>query len=149
MVDPLQGTGPQAILLMNGKVLIAGGDLGDFGGSMSAEIYDPAAGVFTSTGKMTANIDQGVATLLPDGGVFISGESFSPIPGGLGASKLIGATELYDPVSGAFGAPIASRPLWGQAATLLPDGTILQSGGCCPEVAAEIYHPAVLVRSSI
>ena len=35
----------------------------------------------------------------------------------------------------------------GQAATLLPDGTVLQSGGCCQEAAAEIDHPAVLVPS--
>lgn len=121
MVDPLQGAQPLAILLMNGKVLIAGGDLGDFGGSTSAEIYDPAAGVFTGTGKMTADIDKGAATLLPDGGVFISGTSFS-----FHAPDLAGATELYDPASGAFGAPIASRPLWGQTATMLPDGTVLQ-----------------------
>jgi hypothetical protein len=144
MVDALQGAGPKVILLMDGKVLVAGGDLNVIGSAI-AQIYDPAVGVFVSTGKMTADIEQGAAVLLPDGSVFISGESISfathPIPGATGA------TELYDPISGAFGPPMASRPLWGQAATLLPNGTVLQSGGCCLDAAAEIYHPAVLVAS--
>ena len=58
MVDALQGARPKATLLMNGKVLVAGGDL-DVMGSAIAQIYDPAAGVFVSTGKMTADIEQG------------------------------------------------------------------------------------------
>jgi hypothetical protein len=147
MADALQGAEPKAILLLNGRVLIAGGDLGDAGGSAAAEIYDPGAGVFASAGNMPADIDQGAATLLPDGRVFISGESYSfadhPIPGATGA------TELYDPVSGAFGQPMPSRPLFGHTATLLPDGTILQSGGCCQDATAEIYHPAVLVPAPV
>ena len=132
-----------AVLLMNGKVLIAGGDLGDDGGSTAAEIYDAATGVFSATGKLTANIDQGAATLLPDGTAFFSGGSdvFFPDP----HAGIHSVTELYDPAAAAFAAPVASRALWGQKLTLLPDGTLLQSGDCC----ADIFHPATLVPSPV
>jgi hypothetical protein len=138
-----------AVLLLNGKVLIAGGNLGDFGGSTSAELYDAASGVFTITGKLTANIYQGTAALLPDGTVFISGGSdvFPPDP----HPGVYSATEVYDPAAGAFAAPVASRPLWGHTLTLLPDGTLLQSGGSPPNesTGAEIYHAARLVPSYV
>ena len=149
MVNGLQGAWPMAVLLLNGKVLIAGGNLGDFGGSTSAELYDAASGVFTITGKLTANIYQGTAALLPDGTVFISGGSdvFPPDP----HPGVYSATEVYDPAAGAFAAPVASRPLWGQTLTLLPDGTLLQSGGSPPNesTGAEIYHAARLVPSYV
>ena len=39
-----------ATLLPDGTVLIAGGDIGDWAGLTSAEIYNPATGTFTATG---------------------------------------------------------------------------------------------------
>jgi hypothetical protein len=152
MVDPYQGALPTAMLLANGKVLIAGGDLGDFGGSTSAEIYDPATGAFSATAKMTADIDAWKASLLlPDGTVLIAGET----------GFIVGAAELYDPVTGTFSATSGLQSAEGHAATLLPDGTVLLSGGwvfcgatpigiavpgCGGTLAsAQIYHPGVLV----
>jgi hypothetical protein len=147
LVTANQGSEPNAVLLMNGKVLIAGGDMGDLGGSAITEIYDPAAGAFSKSKEMTADIEFGAATLLSDGLVFVSGQStfFDTHP----FSGVTGATELYDPLSGTFGVPMGSRPLWGHAATLLGDGTVLQSGGCCPDIASEIYHPAATVPSPV
>jgi hypothetical protein len=159
MIDPYQGARPATMLLTNGQVLIAGGDLGDLGGSASAEIYDPATGAFSATGKMTADIDYWrSATLLPDGKVLIAGES------GHGClsnpSVCLGTAELYDPITGTFSAPSDSQSEEGHASTLLPDGTVLLSGGwdfckatpignsvpgCGGTLAsAEVYHPAVL-----
>jgi hypothetical protein len=119
MVDPNQGARPTATLLTSGKVLIAGGSLGDSGGSASAEIYDPASGTFSATGQMTAGIDAwSAATLLPDGRVLISGESGRgclSVPG-----VCVGTAELYDPVAGTFSTPADSQSeewAWGHAAS--------------------------------
>jgi hypothetical protein len=83
------------------------------------------------------------AALLPEGKVLITGES----PG------RDGTAELYDPITGAFSAPFDSESEEGHAATLLPDGTILLSGGwvCCGSTiaTAQIYHPTVLVPSPV
>jgi hypothetical protein len=157
MIDQNTGVQPTAMLLTNGKVLIAGGSLGDFGGSTSAEIYDPATGSFRATGKMTAGISAWqAAVLLPEGKVFIAGR-YDGVACGIThigppyTAACPGTAELYDPVTGQFGVPIGSQSMEGHAATLLPDGTVLLSGGwvCCgyPIATAEIYHPAVLVPS--
>jgi hypothetical protein len=147
----IPGQEPTAVLLTNGKVLIAGGAQGDFY-SASAEIYDPASGAFSATGEMTAGIGYWqAAALLPEGKVLITGES----PG------RDGTAELYDPVAGAFSAPFDAQSQEGHAATLLPDGTVLLSGGwvlcgatpigvgppgCGGTLASgQIYHPGVLV----
>jgi hypothetical protein len=155
-IDP--GVQPVALLLTNGKVLIAGGDVGDgFEGTASASIYDPATGAFSLTGSMTAGIDDWLAgALLPDGKVLISGENRTSgcenSPGGC-----LGTAELYDPITGTFSSPGNSQSEEGHAETLLPDGTLLISGGwyfcgfmpapgCGGTLAnAEIYHPGVLV----
>jgi hypothetical protein len=139
----IPGQLPTAMLLANGKVLVAGGAAGDFYSS-SAEIYDPAAGAFSATGKLTAAIGYWqAAALLPGGKVLITGESPNPY----------GTAELYDPVTGAFSAPFDAQSQEGHAATLLPDGTVLLSGGwvCCGSTlaTAQIYRPAVLVPSPV
>jgi hypothetical protein len=140
----IPGQYPSAILMMNGKVLLAGGAQGDFY-SASAETYDPGAGAFRVTGGMTAAIGYWqAAALLPEGKVLITGES----PGAAS-----GTAELYDPATGAFSAPFDSDSSEGHAATLLPDGTVMLSGGwdCCGYTlaSAQVYHPAVLVPSPV
>ena len=61
----------------------------------TAEIFDPATGVFTPTGAMgTARRSHG-AVLLPNGQVLIIG-------GTDGSSNVVATCELYDPISGTF-----------------------------------------------
>ena len=138
----IPGQYPTAILLTNGKVLIAGGAQGDFWAA-AAQIYDPATGSFALTGRMTAGIGYWQAgVLLPEGQVLILGESNTG-PGG--------TAELYDPLTGTFSVPFQSQSAEGHAATLLPDGAVLVTGGwvCCGHTiaTAEIYHPAVKLAS--
>jgi hypothetical protein len=138
-------TGPTATLLMNGKVLIAGGDLYDGdGGSFVAELYDPATGAFSTTGNTTVGREQHTATLLPDGSVLFAGGHL--------VIDLAASAEIYDPIKGAF-TRTANMPTAHEShtATLLGDGTALIAGGFMPWPVmtsnAEIYHPAVLVPS--
>jgi hypothetical protein len=145
---------------MNGKVLIVGGDIGDGdGASVIAELYDPAAGAFTATGKLITGREQNATTLLPDGTVlFAGGHGGVPVPGG-GYDNLA-SSEIYNPLTGAFsavGAMLTGRDILG--ATLLNNGQVLITGGnqyypCCaggrdpqhPVVSvAELYTPAMLV----
>ena len=142
--------GHTATLLANEKVLIAGGanmevDVLPFfsvDGSVTAEVYDPVTGQFTSTGNMvTPRVGQ-TATLLVNGDVLIAG--------GWSASQnaSIAAAELYRPATGAF-TPTGSMtsPRTGHTATLLPGGKVLIAGGAHDRTladsdSAEIYDPA-------
>jgi hypothetical protein len=105
-----------------------------------ADVYDPSTASFAATGNMTANRGYSTATLLPDGKLFIAGRDFVHFGG---------SADLYDLVTGTFNRAGDTQREEGHTATLLPDGTVLLSGGwiCCGYsiATAEIYHPAVLV----
>lgn len=123
-------SGPTATLLASGKVLIAGGDIGDLdGASVSAELFDPASGTFTATGNLTMGREKHAATLLPDGTVLIAGgHGYVPVPG-VGYDNLASA-EIYNPATGLFsavGSMMKGRDTLN--ATLLSNGTVLITGG--------------------
>jgi hypothetical protein len=62
-----------ATLLADGRVLVAGGDVGTGNRIVSAELYDPATGQFSPTGNMTTARVNPTATTLLDGRVLIVG----------------------------------------------------------------------------
>jgi hypothetical protein len=131
-----------ATLLMNGKVLIAGGADDLRMSSSSARLYDPSTGTFNAAGNMTAGRISHTATLLSNGTVLVTGG------GGPGyyQDRLAGA-EIYDPATNSFSvAGDMTMPRFFHTATLLRDGTVLITGGGTGYYAstssAELYKVA-------
>ena len=58
----------------------------------SAELYDPAAGTWSTTGSLATARSRHTATLLPTGKVLVAG--------GEGTSGPLTSAELYDPAAG-------------------------------------------------
>ena len=127
-----------ATLLPNGKVLLPLTDSEMIG--KSVEVYDPGTSSITPTGNMTIGRGYSTATLLADGNVLLAGRD---------NIHFAGSAELYQASTDTFSANggMLTQSAEGHAATLLPDGTVLLSGGwvCCgfTIATAEIFRPAV------
>ena len=134
-----------ATLLPNGKVFIAGGysiiatpqSL-----TISAELYDPATGIWTITTPLNPWGLGHTATLLADGRVLVVG-----FKGGISVPGGTPNVEIYDPTTDtwtATGALNDGRSY--HTATLLPDGKVLVTGGwnaghTALLSSAELYDP--------
>jgi hypothetical protein len=130
-------------LLGNGKVLVIGGQGLAGGGTplASSELYDPSTGTFAVSGPMSVERLFQTATRLGDGTVLVTGGLWTPVD-----TDILASAEVYDPSTGTFaptGAMVTAR-YW-HTATLLPDGTVLITGGYGLAGAAldsaEIYDP--------
>jgi len=175
MYDPATGTfsptgsltatrsGKTATLLQDGRVLITGGyncaDAGHEAIWASAELYDPATGIFSPTGPMGTPRESHTATLLADGRVLVAGGSTmesqpASLPVTLASyrtaatsANVLSSAELYDPVTGSF-SPTGSMSQFRDrfSATLLQDGRVLVVGGggegYASRTSAELYDPA-------
>lgn len=127
--------GQCAVRLADGRVLIAGGThwFARHPGVplASAEIYDPATGMFHATrSPMAFARDRPTATLLPNGTVLIAGGQNGPNEPGL--------AELFEPKTETFTtvpSPMVS-PRMAHSAEALPDGTVLISGGWSTALSA-------------
>ena len=108
-----------ATRLMDGRVLIVGGDVVDRVHT-SAELYDPSTGTFTNAGTLTTARSGHQAVLLRDGRVLIVGgvSSFADV-------NLLASAELYDPYGGTFMRTGNMLEPFADTATALPNGTVL------------------------
>jgi len=137
-----------ATLLPDGRILVTGGAIADqYTFTNSAEIYDPATGIWTLTPPMHHSREFHTATLLNDGTVFVFGGGENPVTGD-------NTPETYNPSTGLWTTNNTSTVLRRiQTATLLPSGLVLIAGGWGvynytggatfgPQALAELYDPA-------
>jgi hypothetical protein len=130
-----------ATLLLNGKVLVAGGYNRDQANDVaSAELYDPGTETWTAAGTLATARNFHTATLLFDGKVLVAG-------GAISRTYTSHATaELFDPATGAWtatGSMNSARQYHG--AVLLANGRVLVTGGDSDAnilSGAELYDPA-------
>ncbi len=125
-----------ATLLSDGRVLVVGGEGSGGGYLASAELYNPATGLWTATGSLHTGRSAHTATLLADGRVLVAGGY---------ASGYLTSAEVYDPATGQWtvtGSMGQGRARF--AAVRLADGRVLAVGGEGPDYlsSAELYDPA-------
>ena len=77
-------------MLPNGKVLVAAGMGSLLNSISSAELYDPATGIWTATGSLITARGLATATVLPNGEVLAAG-GFGP------TGDSLNSAELYTP----------------------------------------------------
>jgi uncharacterized protein YecT (DUF1311 family) len=102
-----------ATRLMDGRVLIAGGEGGEdedgttSGALASAELYDPTTKRFSATGHLVNGRSAHLATLMPNGQVIMTGgESWANAGGPHGVYfNDVAPHEIYDPSTGTFRVP--------------------------------------------
>ncbi len=130
-------SGGTVTLVADSRVLTTGGGCSANGGN--AQLFDPGVDLFSFTGLFpNACDDINNATLLTNGKVLFAGnEENDGTPA---------AAELYDPAAGTFanlGHTIGPHEY--SASILIPDGTVLISGGQLPGgngvSGAELYTP--------
>jgi N-acetylneuraminic acid mutarotase len=132
-------------LLPGGKVLVMGGSFHDgseFSILNSAELYDPATNSWSAAAPAISAHAAHTATVLPNGKVLVTGGArYSG-----GYFFTLDQAELYDPAGNSWSpaAPLATARMR-HAATLLPNGTVLVTGGedgTNPITSVEVYDPA-------
>ncbi|MFI6996944.1 kelch repeat-containing protein [Nocardia sp. NPDC050175] len=142
-----QGADDNAVLLADGRVLVAGGQEVGFRSSPASAVFDPGPGSWTATGPLRTGRSGHTLTLLPDGTVLATGGLPTPevSPAGLATA------ERFDPKTRTWG-PASPNPMSAEraahTATLLADGRVLLAGGYATRAnvesttdSAEIYDP--------
>ena len=131
--------------LADGRLLVAGGNVGDYQTSSRVIVVDPATGAWSETGAMSRPRTKHTATLLPDGRVLVAGGTdhnrivdvsywrsmTMPRPSDYDEGVIDHDTlEIWDPRTGAWRAaghfPV---PLTEHVAVVLPDGRVAFLGG--------------------
>lgn len=145
MLEPRSGH--SATLLLDGRVLIAGGMRRNQDFYRSTEIFDPSTGTFSQGSEMTLARVGHAAVRLRSGKVLIAG-------GWIG-HDCTDSAEIYDPATGRFTAIGKMTTRRGRpSATLLQNGDVLITGGGDsdgPEgvASAEVFHVASMTFETV
>ncbi len=134
-----------ATLLLNEKVLVAGGFNLDADNEHdqylpSAELYDPATGIWTPIDPLPEGCSYAAATLLLDGRVMVAGgEVFN------NGYFPISDIQIYDPSSGKWTRwSSLTIPQQDIGAVLMPNGKVLFAGGRWSPAFANLYDPVAM-----
>jgi len=122
-----------ATLLSTGNVLVASGFTSYESDTTSAELYNPTAGEWKTTGSLHAARQNGAATLLANGQVLLAGG----INFNNGIESILTTTELYNPSSG----------VWSVTGSMIsgivnPASALLGSNDVLIANATQFYSPA-------
>lgn len=129
----------QAVLLPDGRVLLAGGQDRNIQATGNAELFDPATKSWSPAANMGSPRRSFTATLLSSGMVLVAGGGEYP--------PFNSTAQLYDPTTDTWtitGNPNVTKRA-GATATLLPNGKVLLAGGTDATKdlgSAEVYDPA-------
>jgi hypothetical protein len=131
-----------ATLLLNGKVLIAGGSNSAGAALATTELYDPATGSFTAANGMGSPRIFHTATLLSNGNVLVTGGMAN-----IGNGVSLSSAEVYDVGAGSFSATTAPMVTARDSHFAVPfaNGTVLVAGGSfgsSSAFTAELYNIA-------
>jgi hypothetical protein len=119
-----------AALLLDGRVLIVGGDTPAGSWTASAEVFDPATETFSPVASTTLVHAYPRATRLADGRVLLTGSAQTP-------SGPAPRTEIFDPATNAWTAGPDTLALHGwHVATGLADGRVLVTSETCEAYVA-------------
>ncbi len=152
---PNIGPTSTAVMFAPGRILQVGGNGYHDGhatpSSNLATIIDinGAGPEVTETNPMHFARQWANATVLPDGRVVVTGGTRYANNGG---DDAVYAAELWDPEDGTWtvGASAAVIRVYHSAAILMPNGTVLSTGGGAPgpvnNLSAEVYYPPYLFR---
>lgn len=146
-------------VVLDGKVLVAGGEDGARNAHDAVALFDPEAvpdptkpdvkGAWTALNPLTVSRRLHSVTKLADGRVLVAGGisgafSSPPVP--------VASAEIYDPATGAWTPTTTGmkEARFGHSATLIAGGKVLVAGGLAPRDAqtstalasAEIFDPA-------
>lgn len=153
---PNNGATSSAVMFAPGKILQVGGN-GGFNGdalpaSALATVIDVTGGtpVLTEQPAMSAPRRYPNSIVLPDGKVLITGGTRY---GNSNGTNAVYGAEIWNPATGSWtlGANAAIYRGYHSITSLLPNGTILSSGGGTPgpvtNLNAEVYYPPYLFRT--